>query len=217
MVEWGPMRKCIETMLPEALKVLEWEQTQEAVSFTSAGEKYTYNRGSEQGETLGPAKAVSPVALARKKAMNTPFVDDATTARTSSSTAFMEGEWGNAAERCLEPTREGTLGTRALDLWFMDDNRMFIQPQAADRVIQALDREMRKLGVIRATGADIKSTVRIVCPEDEVSNWSGDQQPWLTDYIKNTCQILPPNPPTEYLGTLTSGEVDATKSANLFL
>ena len=61
------MRKVTETIRLQASKILEWGQQEEAVTITAGLEAFVYNRGAEQGETLGPAKPVMPVAFARKK------------------------------------------------------------------------------------------------------------------------------------------------------
>ena len=119
------------------------------------------------------------------------------------------GEWGDAARRCCEPTRTGSLGEIAMDTWYLDDNRVYIVPHMAEKVIKALDEELKKLGAERGVE---KSTIRIVCPESETSLWTGDNQAWKTPYIQSTCTVQAPNEPAEYLGTMVSAPVETTKS-----
>ena len=65
-VEWDSIRESAAVHLREALPVLEWEQQKEGVSFLGDQSAFSFNRGSEQGETLGPIKAVLPLVDVRK-------------------------------------------------------------------------------------------------------------------------------------------------------
>ena len=67
-VEWKAIRESAAEHFAEINNILEWEQRTEGVSFLSEGSTFTFNRGSEQGETLGPIKAALPLIDARREA-----------------------------------------------------------------------------------------------------------------------------------------------------
>ena len=82
--------------------------------------------------------------------------------------------------------------------------------------IRTLDTALEPKGITRGKGSDVKSCAKIVCPEDQVEFWSRpENQGWATPYVRETCKILPPNTPTEYLGTMTGGVPENTKSMQL--
>ena len=100
-----------------------------------------------------------------------------------------------------------------MDAWYMDDSSLITTPYRMDQTMKALDQELAKIGVARGLGEDIKSTIRIVCPIGDEEKWSKpENQTWITPYIRNSCKVLPPNAPTEYLGTMVGGIPERTES-----
>ena len=55
-------------LFPGALPIVKWEQQAEGVTHLDDGTTLHCDRGSEQGETLGPLKAVGALAIARESA-----------------------------------------------------------------------------------------------------------------------------------------------------
>ena len=98
-----------------------------------------------------------------------------------------------------------------MDVWYIDDSCVATPPELFDEALRALDRELEARGVARGRGEDIKSTARIICPEDEVARWTADQG-WATEYVLGSCKVLEPNAPVEYLGAVAGGRPEAAKS-----
>ena len=60
-VEWVSIRKSIATHFKAASPCISWEQSERATTFLPDGASFRVDRGSEQGESLGPIKAVLPL------------------------------------------------------------------------------------------------------------------------------------------------------------
>ena len=67
-VEWVAIREAVAQHFSEIGPTLDWEQRTEGLSFLADGSSFRCNRGSEQGETLGPIKAALPLIDARQEA-----------------------------------------------------------------------------------------------------------------------------------------------------
>jgi hypothetical protein len=66
-VEWPSIRASLRLHFEEAVPTVEWEQQQHGVSLMPDGSSFTFDRGAEQGEPLGPIKAALPLGDAREK------------------------------------------------------------------------------------------------------------------------------------------------------
>ena len=98
-----------------------------------------------------------------------------------------------------------------MDCWFMDDETLVTPPLLFHEALIAFDIALKEIGVTRGEGMGVKSIARIVCPESEVEYWTANQA-WATEHVRNTCIVLQPNTPTEYLGTVIGGAPERTKS-----
>ena len=100
-----------------------------------------------------------------------------------------------------------------MDAQYVDDTMTASCPEDFHDLVVSFDSELAKRGASRGVGDDLKSTCRIVCPDKDVAYWSNPaNQGWITDYIRATFKILPPNTPVEYLGAMVGGAPEATKS-----
>jgi hypothetical protein len=66
-VEWEAIRSSIQEHLPEASPSVCWEQEEPGTTILANGDEFRFNRGAEQGESLGSTKAALPLgdAIAR--------------------------------------------------------------------------------------------------------------------------------------------------------
>ena len=102
MVEWAAIRDAVAKHLPDVSPILEYEHRQPGLSFLSDGSSFRFDRGSEQGETLGPIKAVLPLMEARDEAWKQPVV----TTDQGQAIPMETGEWEGAS-----PPRTSRPGT----------------------------------------------------------------------------------------------------------
>ena len=78
-----------------------------------------------------------------------------------------------------------------------------------DLFLRCLDRAVALAGVSRGTGGDVKSTVRLIGADTAIANFHEMQEEsWITDKIRDTCQILEPNSSIEVLGTVIGSQKD---------
>ena len=67
-IEWKAIREAAAKHLPDIMPTICWEQQEEGLTFLGDGSAFRFNRGAEQGETLGPIKSVLPLLEAREAA-----------------------------------------------------------------------------------------------------------------------------------------------------
>ena len=61
----------------------------------------------------------------------------------------------------------------------------------------------------RGTGRDVKSTVRLIGATTAIANFHEMQEEsWITDKIRDTCQIVEANSSIEVLGTVIGSQKD---------
>ena len=106
------------------------------------------------------------------------------------------------------------------DVWYVDDSCIICEPEDFEIVLRALDKQLKTIGVSRGTlsgGEKVKSTARIICPKEreEEQNNRAVQDRWATQYVRDSCVILRANEPTEYLGTMASGDPEDTVSMQM--
>ena len=66
-VEWKAIRASIDAHLPEIRDTVAWEQAEPGTTVLNDGTDILFDRGAEQGETLGPTKAAMPLGDARDR------------------------------------------------------------------------------------------------------------------------------------------------------
>ena len=67
------------------------------------------------------------------------------------------------------------------DTWYLDDGQLFCHARDVDIILRTLDKHLNSIGASRATGDDIKSTVRFYgCDRGESV---------VTNYTKSTCKV----------------------------
>ena len=93
--------------------------------------------------------------------------------------------------------------------WYADDGQYFCRPCDVDLFLRCLDRAAAMAGLSRGTGHDVKSTVRLIGAPAAISIFHETQEEnWITDKIRDTCQILEPNCSIEVLGTVIGSQQD---------
>ena len=102
-IEWKAIRESATKHLPDIMPTINWEQQEEGLTFLGDGTAFRFNRGAEQGETLGPIKSVLPLLEAREAAWFSPGGD-----RANPSTAgpLREGESRGRAREMAQPRDE---------------------------------------------------------------------------------------------------------------
>ena len=192
--EWDSIRRSMAKHFPEILPWTSWCHSEPGLVYLPSGGTVRIDRGAEQGDPLGSlycAVVMADVAEATRHAMS-------------------------ESEQSCESQEEQTLQSRFRDFWYIDDGQVYCCPSLVDRYLRTLDYEASKCGASRGTGADIKSTVRLVGRSDLLAEVDCD---WVTDYVANTCKVLEPNATVEVLGvvvgdipaqfTETCGKIDA--------
>ena len=86
--------------------------------------------------------------------------------------------------------------------WYADDGQYICRPCDVDLFLRCLDRAAALAGLSRGAGRDVKSTVRLIGEATAIANFHEVQEEnWITDKIRDTCQILESNCTIEVLGT----------------
>ena len=72
-------------------------------------------------------------------------------------------------------------GVLVFDTWYLDDGQLFCHAKDVDIILKTLDTHLSHIGASRATGDNIKSTVRFygVVNQDE----------FVSEYTKTTCKV----------------------------
>ena len=93
--------------------------------------------------------------------------------------------------------------------WYADDGQYICRPCDVDLFLRCLDRAAALAGFSRDTGRDVNSTVRLIGATTAIANFHEMQEEsWITDKIRDTCQILEPNSSIEVLGTVIGSQKD---------
>jgi hypothetical protein len=90
------------------------------------------------------------------------------------------------------------MASECVDVWFLDDGQIVTRPWKVDAILRRLDIAMQAIGATRgakSTHAKVKSTVRIFCGPGQEMN-----QEWLSDYIRESCEISVVSDPIQVLG-----------------
>ena len=107
----------------------------------------------------------------------------------------------NAVMQSLEAARIPGQGLTPapgfLDVWFADDGQIVCRPDRLDSILRKFDEQAAQVGATRGSGADVKSTVKIVGHPSLLEPYDDT---WATAYVKHTCSVLPPNSESEVLG-----------------
>ena len=134
--------------------------------FLPSGEKHRARRGAEQGDPLSSLQCGCVIA-------------DVTAAAIADMQA-RKGPDHNLA---------------CFGFWFADDGKYTCRPNDADLFLDCLDRAAAKAGLTRGTGRDVKSVIRLIGDESAfVAFCENHEESWVTNRIRDTCQILPPPP-----------------------
>ena len=210
-IGWPAIRASAARHFADIVRVLDWEQRCAGQSFLGDQSAFTFDRGSEQGETLGPIKAVLPLADAREEAW---FSEAARLGdHPNPGAAGISGDSDiDMFAAPPPPAQPKLLGDFIMDAWFMDDACVAAPPALFDAALRALDRSLAEKGVSRGRGADVKSTARIICPPATAAAWDALADQWATPYVRDTCKVLEPNAAVEYLGTMVGGPVESAAS-----
>ena len=95
--------------------------------------------------------------------------------------------------------------------WYADDGQYICRPCDVDLFLRCLDRAAAAAGLSRGAGRDVKSTVRLIGETTAIANFHEMQEEsWITDKIRDTCQILEPTVPSKYLARLLAFKKTAT-------
>ena len=84
-----------------------------------------------------------------------------------------------------------------LDVWFMDDGQMVLEPNFMDTFLKILDDELANVGAARRVGPNVKSVARLVGSDAAVAEI---EPAWANPYVANTCQLPSANNPCHVLG-----------------
>ena len=93
-----------------------------------------------------------------------------------------------------------------LDLWYMDDGQVFIDPCAADLFLELLDEELAAIGATRGAGDDVKSVAKLV-GSDAACQEVGEG--WISERIRATCKLPGPNAPSKGILGIDVADGDA--------
>ncbi len=96
------------------------------------------------------------------------------------------------------------------DEWYIDDGQLICEPSVFDTWLRLFDEQLRLIGATRAEGNDVKSVVRLICPDERVSEFDG----WATECVRRTCRVQEPNSSAKALGAVV-GSDDGIRSAAL--
>ena len=87
--------------------------------------------------------------------------------------------------------------------WYADDGQYICRPCGVDLFLRCLDRAAALAGFTRGVGRNVKSTVRLIGNATAIASfYELQEENWITDKIRDTCQILEPNSTVEVLGTI---------------
>ena len=93
--------------------------------------------------------------------------------------------------------------------WYADDGQYVCRPGDVDLFLECLGRPAAKAGLTRGTGRDVKSTVRLIGDKSAITAFSERQEEsWITNRIRDICQILLHNSKIEVLGTIIGSPKD---------
>jgi hypothetical protein len=95
--------------------------------------------------------------------------------------------------------------------WYCDDGQVICRPADADLYLQCLDAAAARVGATRGAGPAVKTRVRLVGHPAALAAF---HEPWLSEHIRQTCQLGEPNEATEVLGTLVGSA--AAQDAHFF-
>ena len=96
-------------------------------------------------------------------------------------------------------------------LWLLVRRRRAVHLSAlhVDIFLRCLDRAAALAGLTRGAGRDVKSTVRLIGNATDIASfYELQEENWITDKIRDTCQILEPNSTVEILGTIIGLQKD---------
>ena len=100
------------------------------------------------------------------------------------------------------------VASRTCDEWYIDDGQLVCAPAALDPWLRAFDSEIARIGATRGSGTEVKSTVRLICPEGREAEFEG----WATQYVRSTCKVLSNNAPAVALGATIGSTADVKES-----
>ena len=170
-LEWDTMREDLQTIVPEVMPWVSWQQQSPGVVVLPCGDELSIDRGAEQGDPLGSLEAASSLGAASLAAHKSMCGENRELADISP-----QEHWG-------------------IDQWFADDGQLFLKSNHADSFLRKIDGELHKRGAFRETGEYKKSVARLLCPAG--SQASSD---WCTEYIQASCLTPPTDSPVEVLG-----------------
>ena len=166
--------------IPELQPWSRWCQDNCGIIFLPCGDKYQARRGAEQGDPLASMQCGCVIADVVDLAL--------------------------ADMRTQKP--QG-VDLACFGFWYADDGQYFCRLCDVDLFLRCLDRAAALAGLSRGTGHDVKSTVRCIGASIAVCIFHETQEEnWITDKIRDTCQILEPNCSIEVLGTVIGSQQD---------
>ena len=172
-LEWDDIDESMAEALPEIAGCTHWCHEEPGNIHLPSGGVHRPSRGAEQGDPHGPLQAGLVLARRVRQAM-----------------------------RRLTEARGGKPG--CFTWWFADDGQAICRPHEVDGLLCVLDEAITIAGGTRGCLPDAKSVVRLVGHSTVLAEF--DALPvnatWVTERVRNTCHVPPPNSDTEVLGAI---------------
>ena len=149
--------------------------------FLPFGEKYKARSGAEQGDPLASMQCGCVIADIVVSAM--------------------------ADMKAQKPPGEDLA---CFGFWYADGGQYDCRLSDVDLLLRCLIRAAALAGRTRGAGRDVKSTVRLIGDATAIASFHElQEESWITDKIRDTCQILEPNSTIEVLGTTIGFQKDS--------
>ena len=104
---------------------------------------------------------------------------------------------------------KGDRPSRVCDEWYIDDGQLICSPALFDPWLQAFGLGLAAVRATRGSGAEVKSTARLVRPAERCQEFEG----WDTEYVRRTCKVNEANSPAKALGAIFGSDDVVQKGA----